>query len=106
MLTFGMDIVIDEEAFQTAVNDMKNLEQKLQNLRNETEDMINTLKKGWDTPAGRKFVQSCESNLYKPLDDQKLVLQHISETLAESKQAYSSVFTEYETLQNTIKKAQ
>lgn len=106
MALFGTDIVIDEEAFQTAVNDMKSLEQKLQNLRNETEDMINTLKTGWDTPAGRKFVQSCESNLYKPLDDQKLVLQHISETLADSKKAYESVFTEYEALQNTIKKAQ
>ena len=33
---------------------------------------------------------------------QKLVLDHISSTLLESKQAYSSVFTEYESLKNAI----
>jgi uncharacterized protein YukE len=105
-MILGLDIIIDEEAFNTAVNDMRSLEQKLQALRNDTEDMINTLKTGWDTPAGRKFVASCEKNLYKPLDDQKLVLQHISDTLNDSRTAYQSVFSEYQDLQNTIKKAQ
>jgi uncharacterized protein YukE len=105
-MILGLDIIIDEEAFNTAVNDMSSLEQKLQTLRNDTEDMINTLKTGWDTPAGRKFVASCEKNLYKPLDDQKLVLNHISKTLNDSRTAYQSVFSEYQDLQNTIKKAQ
>lgn len=99
---FSEDIVLDEEAFATAVADFSDLSQKLQNLRAEVEEMINDLKQGFNTPAGRKFIDSCEKNLFRPLDAQKIVIEHISETLNESKSAYESVFREYEALQNMI----
>lgn len=99
---FSEDIVLDEEAFNTAIAEFAELSKKLQRLRSDIEDMLNTLKAGFDTPAGVKFLNSCEANLFRPLDAQKLVLDHISTTLAESKQAYESVFSEYEALQTAI----
>ena len=102
---FGEDIVIDESAFDTAIADFAGLSEQLLILRNNIESMLNTLKSGFDTPAGVKFINSCEANLFKPLDAQKLVLDHISNTLTESKHAYESVFREYEILQSAINQA-
>lgn len=102
---FSQDIVLDEEAFDKAIEDFASLSEQLKQLRTEIEDALNGLKNGFNTPAGVKFINSCEKNLYEPLDAQKLVLDHISSTLAESKQAYSSVFAEYEDLKNAINSA-
>ena len=101
-VVFSEDIVLDEEAFNAAIRGFEELGQMLQKLREDVEDMVNALKTGFDTPAGRKFVQACEDNLYKPLDDQKLVLDHISETLNQSKDKYQSVFNAYDDLQKAI----
>ncbi len=102
MSNFNENIVLDEEAFETAKTDFEALGGQLQNLRNDIEAMLNTLKAGFDTPAGVKFINSCESNLFAPLDAQKLVIDHISGSLADSKNAYESVFREYESLQSAI----
>ena len=101
-VVFGEDIVLDEAAFNTAISDFAALGEQLQQLRIDIEDMQNILKAGFDTPAGAKFISSCEKNLFQPLDAQKLVLDHISKSLLESKQAYESVFREYEALQAAI----
>lgn len=101
-VVFGEDIVLDEAAFDTAIRDFDALGIQLKKLKMDIEDMMNELKQGFDTPAGRKFIASCEKNLSKPLDAQELVLNHIATTLRESKQAYESVFQEYEALQTTI----
>lgn len=102
---FSEDLILDEAAFDQAVADFAELGVQLSKLRQEIESMLTTLKVGFDTPAGRKFISSCEKNLFAPLDAQKLVLDHISETLSESRQAYESVFREYEALQAEIEKA-
>ena len=102
-VVFGQDIVLDEEAFQQAIQDFNGLNKQLQQLRNDIEEMLDDLKTGFDTPAGRQFIASCRDNLLKPLDDQKLVLDHISETLEQSERAYRPVFDEYEALNNAIK---
>ncbi len=102
MSIFNEDIVLDEEAFNKAAADFTALGGQLQKLRSDIEDMLNVLKTGFNTPAGVKFINSCEANLFAPLDDQKLVIDHISKTLEESKQAYESVFREYESLQAAI----
>ena len=99
---FDKDIVLDEAAFERAVEDFASLSVQLQNLRSKVEEMLNILREGFDTPAGRQFIASCERNLFEPLDDQKLVIEHISQTLQQSKQTYASVFEEYESLQNVI----
>ena len=101
-VVFGEDIVLDEAAFNRAIEDFAALGQQLQKLRTDIEDMLNILKEGFDTPAGAKFISSCEQNLFQPLDAQKLVLEHISGTLTQAKQAYESVFREYEALQAAI----
>ncbi len=99
------DIVLDEAAFDQAIREFSELAGQLSDLRSEIEQMLTTLRAGFDTPAGRKFISSCEKNLFEPLDAQKLVLDHISETLAASRQAYESVFREYEALQAQINSA-
>lgn len=102
MSSFREDIILDEEAFDVAISDFAALGTQLQQLRSDIEDMLNILKAGFNTPAGVKFINSCENNLFKPLDAQKLVIEHIANSLSESKQAYESVFREYESLQNAI----
>ena len=99
---FGMDILLDESAFQKATADFAALGTRLQNLRTKIEEMLNTLKEGFDTPAGTKFINSCKNNLLSPLNDQKLVLDHIAENLAIAKQSYVAVFTEYQQLNASI----
>ena len=102
---FNKDIVLDEEAFDSAVKDFEELGTRLENLRKEIDQTLDTLQTGFDTPAGRKFVTSCRNNLIKPLEDQGAVLQHISKTLQQSRQEYASVFMEYAALQATIQQA-
>lgn len=103
---FNRDIVLDEAAFDAAIEEFAQLSVDLQKLRTTIEDMMHGLEVGFNTPAGAKFVNACEKSLYKPLDDQKLVLDHISKTLSESRQAYQSVFREYESLQTAIKQVE
>lgn len=102
MSVFGEDIVLDEEAFETAIQDFAALSTKLLKLRGDLTDMMDGLREGFNTPAGVKFINACETNLFQPLDDQKLVIDHIASTLQQSKQAYESVFQAYEDLQEAI----
>lgn len=100
---FRYDIVLDQEAFNKAISDFSTLSTRLEKLRADIEDILETLETGFDTPAGRKFINSCKSNLIKPMNDQKLVIDHIFEALTESQKAYESVFSEYQDLNSTIK---
>ena len=101
-VVFGEDIILDEEAFDEAILEFAELKRKLQVLRTQIQEMLDILKAGFDTPAGRKFLASCEKNLNQPLEAQAIVLEHIHNTLQESKKAYSTVFREYEALQAAI----
>lgn len=105
-LDVSKDIVLDESAFDKAINDFADLAVQLQGLRTDIEELLGVLKGGFDTPAGRKFINSCESNLLDPLDRQKLVIEHISSTLTEVKGSYSTVFTEYGNLNAAIQSYQ
>lgn len=98
----GEDIVLDEEAFLRAIEEFAELGNQLQSLRNDVTEMLNDLHAGFNTPAGNRFIAACEHNLFIPLDEQKKVIDHISDTLKQAKQKYESVFREYESLQNTI----
>ncbi len=100
---FNDDIILDEAAFQNAAQRLEELSIRLQNLDNDIEDMLTTLQKGFDTAAGRKFVESCRQNLNQPMKDQKLVLDHISQTLAEVRAKYAVVFSEYQALNAAVK---
>lgn len=97
------DMVLDDTAFDRAIADFADLAVQLQSLRDDIESLLGELRSGFDTPAGRKFIRSCESDLLVPLDRQKLVIDHISSTLSEVKSSYSTVFTEYENLNTAIR---
>ncbi|RHQ57359.1 hypothetical protein DWY36_12885 [Firmicutes bacterium AF25-13AC] len=101
---FKKDIVLDEEAFQTAGNEFKTLSADMESLKAEVDEMLQLIKIGFDTPAGAKFIQSCQTTLIKPLEDQRLVITHISDTLTDAKKQYASVFQEYEQLNQSINK--
>lgn len=89
-LDLSKDIVLDEAAFDKAINDFTDLAEELKGLRTDIEELLGVLKEGFDTPAGRKFINSCEKNLLEPLERQKLVIEHISSTLTDVKGSYST----------------
>ncbi len=99
---FDKDITIDEEAFSKASADLVKLSGDIKNLSNKINNLLETLSKGFETPCGAKFYNSCEANLLRPLNDQKLVLNHISQVLNTSKSKYQSVFDEYRNLNSSI----
>lgn len=103
---FNKDILLNDEAFDKAVEDFKALSVSLQELRGKVESMMKTLETGFNTPAGRKFIRSCQDNLFQPLDDQKLVLEHICESLESVKDTYAPVFTEYDELTKSINRVE
>lgn len=106
MSTFSLldrDIVLDEQAFVDAVQDFAAVGADLERLENQVRGLLQMLRPGFDTPAGERFFSSCERNLLEPLNEQRRVMGHISENLQTAKEAYSSVFTEYESLQSAIR---
>ena len=96
------EIVLDEEAFQKAMNEFATLGTQIQELKTEVTDMLQMVKEGFDTPAGAKFISSCETALLKPMEDQRLVITHISDTLSTARNQYESVFEEYTRLNQSI----
>lgn len=102
MSLLGYNILLDQEAFNKAAVDLEQLSNDLAALRSKIEGMLETLRVGFDTPAGREFHRSCETNLLAPLNDQKLVLSQVSTVLRDSKTKYESVFNAYQELNNSI----
>jgi len=98
----GHDILIDEEKFTTASTDIATLSGDLNALSKKITELLSTLSKGFDTPSGAIFYNSCEANLLKPIEDQRLVLDHIASVLNTSKSKYQSVFDAYSELNNSI----
>ena len=101
-MIFNKDIIIDEDAFNEAVKEFNEMKDHLAQLKKDLAEMIAILEDGFNTPAGAKFINSVEANLFVPLTDQELVISHISESLNKAKTKYQSVFDEYEKLQNAI----
>lgn len=99
------DIYLDEAAFQAAADEYAELTEDMKNLRQRISKLLDGLREGFDTPAGKVFFESCGSNLLQPLDDQLRVLQHVSDNLRNSKQKYQSVFEEYKLLKSAFDRA-
>ena len=99
---FQQDIILDEQAFTDARKQFEELGDELKDLRSEIETLLETLRQGYNTTAGRKFVKSCEKKLTDPLNDQAIVLQHISETLAQVQATYDPVFTAYTQMNDSL----
>lgn len=98
----GQEILLDEDAFVEASRRMAALVVEMNNLRNQVSGLLDELRRGFQTPAGAKFFQACGSNLLQPLDDQKRVIDHVSENLRNARQSYESVFQEFRALNDQI----
>ncbi len=97
------NIVIDEEAFNKAVEEFEALSERLGKLDQSIETMLSDLQKGFNSDAGNKFVTACRESLRAPINDQKAVVSHIAETLTSARDKYSKVFEEYDSLNSAIK---
>lgn len=104
MLIFH-DILLDDTAFQTASNDMKNLKIRTETLKTKLKQMYKDLTTAMDTPAGKAVEFTAESVLISPIDDMLLVIEHISETLNQiiGTGYYKDVFIKYENLNSNLK---
>ena len=99
----GKDIVLDQEAFERSARELDDLTSRIEKLKNNISEMLGNIQRGLDTPAGRKLVESCQNKLMGPLENQKLVIGNVSQTLGICRSKYESVFTGYTELNNTIK---
>lgn len=96
------DILLDENAFNTAAGKMTTLSNDIKKLKEDINNLLTELKTGFDTPAGEKFLKSCEDGLLKALEDQANVIEHVSQNLTTARQSYQSVFEEYRNLNSMI----
>ncbi len=99
-------ILLDESAFSKAIQDFVSLKSDISALKADVEAALTALHNGFDTPAGEVFMNSCRNNLLEPIDREEKVITHISETLQQAKDKYTSVFTDYEHLTQTIASCQ
>mgnify|MGYP001778551986 FL=1 len=104
-MMLSQDIVLDDSAFSTASQDMKDLAERTERLKSKLTQMYNDLTKALDTPAGRQLELTAKDVLIKPIEDLLLVIRHTSDTLTEiiGTGYYKSVFIKYEELNQSIK---
>ena len=104
-MMLSQDIVLDDSAFSTASQDMKDLADRTEKLKTRLKQMYKDLTAALDTPAGRQLALTAEDVLIKPIEDLLLVVRHTSETLTEiiGTGHYKSVFIKYEELNQSIK---
>lgn len=101
-VTVPGDIVIDEEKMEKAATELAKLSEDMSALEKKIDGMLEHLKIGFDTPAGRKFVSSCRKSLLQPMKDQALAINHVSENLKTARSQYQPVFKEYQQLNQSI----
>ena len=102
---FTEDLVLDDDEFELASRRMNDLSQKIRGLRKDLDEMLDLLEDGFNTPAGKKLIKSCKDNLCAPIDAQELVIEHICQTLAQAKNKYETVFSEYTSLKSAIEQS-
>lgn len=104
-MMLSQDIILDDSAFSTASQDMKDLAEWAEKLKSKLTQMYNDLTKALDTPAGRQLELTAKDVLIKPIEDLLLVIRHTSDTLTEiiGTGYYKSVFIKYEELNQSIK---
>ena len=104
-MMLSQDIVLDDSAFSTASQDMKDLADRTEKLKTRLKQMYKDLTAALDTPAGRQLELTAEDVLIKPIEDLLLVVRHTSDTLTEiiGTGYYKSVFIKYEELSQSIK---
>ena len=94
------DIVLDDTAFQTASDDMKELKRKAEDLKSMLERMYNDVTSALDTSAGDEIQFTAKNVLLQPVEDMSVVIQHISDTLNTiiGTGYYKDIFVKFEEL--------
>ena len=101
-LSVEKTIIVDTEAFAKAQRELAEVINKIDALKQDIENMLDTLHSGFDTPAGNKFIEVCKEALNDPLDKQKKAIGNISEKLDNAAKAYAEVFGKYDEVVNSL----
>lgn len=96
------DIIIDEEAFDRAATAFQELIDDIKALETNINDMLLQLSVGFNTPAGRKFMNAFRLYVIGPVVQQEIVIEQVCENLKIAKNGYQSVFDEYRQLLTDI----
>lgn len=96
------NITLNDTALRTACTELSAIAQDAAALHREVETLLEEACAGFDTPAGRKLLQSSTAQVLQPLADQSAMLEHISQVLAQANTGYQPVFTAYQALNNSL----
>ena len=102
MELFTKNIILDQEAFQEASGRMERLVEDITSLRSDIEKMLEDLQTGFDSEAGRKFVNACKSHLLTPLEQQQKTIEFTAGVLKQVIGTYEPSFTQFKALNNSI----
>lgn len=96
------DILLDDDAFESVKKCFEQLSKDIDKLKKDVESELSVLKTGFQTPGGQKFITSFENRLIKPMENQALIIKHVSENLDKAKKKYKTVFIEYKQLNKIL----
>lgn len=102
MELFTKNILLDQDAFQTASAKLDQLVADIKSLRSDIEDMLDDLQTGFDSDAGRKFVSAVEGHLLTPLEQQQLTIEFTAGVLKQVIGTYEPSFTQFKVLNDSI----
>ena len=75
------DLVVDEEKFNAAAQQMEDLKRRTNALKEKLSTMYDNLARAMDTSAGKEVQLEAKNVLLKPVENMSLVVGHISDTL-------------------------
>jgi DNA repair ATPase RecN len=96
------DIVLVEEAFEKASQNLDELAREVRSLHDDILKALGELQTGFDTPAGRKFIESSKNGLLEQLKKQETAVSNYSSKLSAARQKYATVFSDYNELNKTL----
>lgn len=99
---FSKDIVLDQEAFAAAISSFNALTQDLESLRADINAQLEILAVGYNTTAGRKFIETCRGTILRILKEQYDIVEHVSANLQSANNEYEQVFTAYNAMNNKL----
>lgn len=86
------DFYLDKDVFLSAKKSLKEKSEELSNLYQNIEKSFETLRKDWDSEAGKGFFTHFEEDLIKNLKHHVVVFEHMSQNLLIASEMYDEVF--------------
>ena len=104
MARLKKNVKIDDQAFETAVKDLSTLYDDVENLKTEFNKLFKDLSDALQCEAGDELKKAGNDVVIKPLDNFKLVINQVKETLDLVKGTgyYKSIFNEFNALKDDI----